>query len=869
MSTLYANVLQGRFDRLPDPNDTSIQTRTIWECTDRDLALYLVPAASGAGRVWRPFGGVETRKASVVAASTAALAAAYAVSADKDVLTASAPGALEAIGGVVLADGQRALLKNEAGGQNDGLFVVTDAGGVGHAWVLTRADDAVQGELVSGTIVFVEAGALAGDNWQLVTPDPIAVGVTAQTWVQTSGSGTYTAKAPALALVGSQFEVDGLALKPSATRTGASNPNVAATETFVPYDTTTGTFTITLPPCATVGSAFVLFAQDISGANGVNPAQFTTQGGDTIEGQGVLRYGVPYGGIAFKSDGVSKWTRLTRDVDPQYKSPVKAVFTTALPAYTVSADKLTLTANANGALPAADGVAPAVGDSVLLPVGAADADNGIYRVVQLGSGGSTWQLVRRSDADVTGRIVQQTRVAVQQGATYGGQVFAQTQPGPLTIGASAQVWRSTTSVTLYVDPAGGNDANPGTAASPLRTWNAGAWPVIAKLTNCNVTVTYVGATDDTSPTGKYVLPPGVVCTISVPWADIGTGAKTVDAGATTASIPVTGGGLAVNVAAGSRVRFTSGALAGQVYWITSNTAAALTPDILGLNAAPAQGDAFALERPALAFAPAIVAPTVIDASDGGCELVLLGFKWKSLNSALTLSGTVAVAGFELDQTGTFRGVTFEGSYTRVGFVHGTALIAGDALGSPQNLGAWAHDCNTTNAGPQLRGRCEVRNLVATQTTVIGNAGGNIVVNGLTLIGTTQAALLLHRGVVYEVRGLTQIGASTFVPLVIRNGSIGWLLSATFDPTLAADAITVSNASVEMQACTGVNATAGKVGVRVTDAGRVIATVAGNTVAGGAGALVVGAHATTVAWPAGGTLITDVLDANSQLCLFQS
>jgi len=81
---------------------------------------------------------------------------------------------LQTIDEVVLAAGDRVLVKNQAAGKDNGLYTVA-AG----AWV--RCSDAdVSAEVTPGLLVLVERGTVNGDSaWQLLTNAPIVLGVTA------------------------------------------------------------------------------------------------------------------------------------------------------------------------------------------------------------------------------------------------------------------------------------------------------------------------------------------------------------------------------------------------------------------------------------------------------------------------------------------------------------------------------------------------------------------------------------------------------------------------------------------------------------------------------------------------------------------
>lgn len=86
-------------------------------------------------------------------------------------LTASSNGAL-VIDGVTLNSGDRVLLKNQTDAKQNGIYVVTNAGGSSAAAVLTRATDAdnsVDGEVREGLFTFTQEGtANARDGYVLL-----------------------------------------------------------------------------------------------------------------------------------------------------------------------------------------------------------------------------------------------------------------------------------------------------------------------------------------------------------------------------------------------------------------------------------------------------------------------------------------------------------------------------------------------------------------------------------------------------------------------------------------------------------------------------------------------------------------------------
>jgi len=106
----------------------------------------------------------------------------------------------------------------------------------------------------------------------------------------------------------------------------------------------------------------------------------------------------------------------------------------ALPAYTNVAG--VLTASAVGALATIDGVAPAVGNRVLLVAGAAGADNGIYTVTALGGAGAKFVLTRAADF-AQGYVLPGQICEVTEGALYALSTWKLVTLGPIVVGTTA------------------------------------------------------------------------------------------------------------------------------------------------------------------------------------------------------------------------------------------------------------------------------------------------------------------------------------------------------------------------------------------------------------------------------------------------
>lgn len=427
-------------------------------------------------------------------------------------------------------------------------------------------------------------------------------------------------------------------------------------------------------------------------------------------------------------------------------------------------------------------------------------------------------------------------------------------------------------LSLFIDTAAGNDSNSGTAALPLLTWNAGAWPRIASLRYTDVIVTYLNTTPDASPTGAYVLPIGVRVTLMSPWGDSGLGPKTAAAGSTTTNIVVTGGGLVVNAQEGTRVRWLPGARNTGVYSIVSNTATALVPGVAGLPLAPLAGDPFVLEREGGGWAPAV--DVQLDASNGGTEWRMRGFKVApSVFTQFDLIGASSVSGAWFAHAATSSLINLRHASILLGQLHGAAGVPLDAVGTDAHLCVYV---SGTNGAPSngiivRSGNTEATDLVLSEAPY-AQLQGSANFFGVALHGTSSGAFLSFNASQYVVVGLVQQGAGTVPPVQVSQGASGQLKQNTFSTTLAADAVTVSGAQASLLQNTGVNATAGAVGLRATN-GATIADQGGNTIAGALGAQKIGAAAAG-AWPAGGTLTTDltlaIVTANtSQGCLMRS
>jgi len=125
-----------------------------------------------------------------------------------------------------------------------------------------------------------------------------------------------------------------------------------------------------------------------------------------------------------------------------WKQYVRAATTGALPAYTYangsSGVGATLTATANAALPAQDGVTLVLNDRLLVKneTGGNAPYNGVYIVTQVGSVSLPYILTRTTDANSAATLLPETTVPISEGTTQADYAYTVTTPGPITIGTT-------------------------------------------------------------------------------------------------------------------------------------------------------------------------------------------------------------------------------------------------------------------------------------------------------------------------------------------------------------------------------------------------------------------------------------------------
>lgn len=136
--------------------------------------------------------------------------------------------------------------------------------------------------------------------------------------------------------------------------------------------------------------------------------------------------------------------------DPKNACALATVAVLAANAYDngVAGVGATLTATANGAMPAIDGVTPSLDDRILVKNEASQLTNGIYVLTQVGDAGNPWILTRSTDADNGGGdktlVTQGMFCPINEGSDNASLGFlmtnlsSDTDPnGPLILGTDA------------------------------------------------------------------------------------------------------------------------------------------------------------------------------------------------------------------------------------------------------------------------------------------------------------------------------------------------------------------------------------------------------------------------------------------------
>lgn len=137
----------------------------------------------------------------------------------------------------------------------------------------------------------------------------------------------------------------------------------------------------------------------------------------------------------------------------KYKGSATAATTTALPANTynngASGVGATLTGNANGALAAQDGVTLTANQLLLVKNEATTANNGLYTLTQVGTGGTPYILTRATNYDTAAEALQGSFVSILSGSTLINTLWGQNSNDVTTMGTDAITFNQIASSTSY------------------------------------------------------------------------------------------------------------------------------------------------------------------------------------------------------------------------------------------------------------------------------------------------------------------------------------------------------------------------------------------------------------------------------------
>jgi len=136
----------------------------------------------------------------------------------------------------------------------------------------------------------------------------------------------------------------------------------------------------------------------------------------------------------------TQWAPTTLDVLTSlfnFKKTARAATTGALPSYTSAVG--VITATANGALPAQDGVTLAAGERLFVKdeSGGNQKYNGVYAVTQVGDGTHPFVLTRTTDANTSAKVTANTLVPVAEGTVNKDTQWWLTTNDPITLDTTA------------------------------------------------------------------------------------------------------------------------------------------------------------------------------------------------------------------------------------------------------------------------------------------------------------------------------------------------------------------------------------------------------------------------------------------------